>query len=366
MKKIIIDSSKIKKINIDGFAPFDNIEDKNQELETQTIPGDWDLNTSYFENNIIYKSLKDFLFETTTWNKTELYDFLIDSLNNNSPKWGCTSIELIEKRGEYLKNLFNYIKETGNIPNGFYKEDDICVSIDRNGEFIFAKNGTHRMCIAKLLNIKNIPVRVYRIHEDWTNYKLDVENLCQKLWNGRTYQNLPHPDFSEIETMWPDERFEILHKNTEYKNGSLVDIGSLFGNICYQAELEGYTCTAIETDEVYLKVMKKLHSSYNMSYQIVEKSFLDVETNFDIVVAFNIFHHFLKTESLYNSFKQYLNKIKFNEMFIQVHHTSESQMDDAFINLSPEEFVNFVASETNKNNIKYLSEFRERKIYKIF
>lgn len=364
MKKIYINPDKITKTNNLGYGPFDNTTINT--FETEVFSGDWDCHTLDFEDNIVYDSLKKLFLQNVDWSETKLYSFISNNLNTGNILWNCDSEDVIKNRENYLRKLYDHINETKNIPNGHFEEDDILVSINRNGEFLFAKNGTHRLSIAKILGLKRIPVRIYRVHEDWTNYKLDVENLCQKLWNGRTYQNLPHPDFSEIETMWPDERFEILHNNTEYKNGSLVDIGSLFGNICYQAELEGYTCTAIETDEVYLRVMKKLHSSYNMSYQIVEKSFLDVETNFDIVVAFNIFHHFLKTESLYNSFKRYLNKIKFNEMFIQVHHTSENQMNDAFINLSPEEFVNFVASETNKNNIKYLSEFRERKIYKIF
>jgi 2-polyprenyl-3-methyl-5-hydroxy-6-metoxy-1,4-benzoquinol methylase len=191
--------------------------------------------------------------------------------------------------------------------------------------------------------------------------------MCDKLWNGRTYQNLPHPDFTDIQTMWPDVRFDIIKNNTKLTIGStLVDIGSLFGNICYQAELEGFNCTAIETDSKYLNVMKKLHKSYEMNYKIIEDSFFDVEFNFDIIVAFNIFHHFLKTENLYNNLRSYLNSIKFKELFIQVHSTDEPQMESAFLNLTPEEFIDFVKTETNKDEIEYLYELNGRKIYKIY
>ena len=55
-----------------------------------------------------------------------------------------------------------------------------------------------------------------------------------------------------------------------------------------------------------------------------------------LIVAFNIFHHFLKTEDLYNKLRNFLNSIKFKELFIQVHSINESQMKSAFLNLTPE------------------------------
>jgi 2-polyprenyl-3-methyl-5-hydroxy-6-metoxy-1,4-benzoquinol methylase len=367
MKKIIINPSKIKKSNIDGGGPFYNIQDKNSIIETSIEKGDWDINVVDFNELMIYKSLFDFLKNGTPWIETELYNNLLENLNNGNPMWSCSSIELILKRGEYLKDLYNYMKETGEIPKGYYEEDDICVSIDREGGFLFAKNGTHRLCISKILNFKNIPVKVFRVHENWSKYKLEIKEMCDKLWNGRTYQNLPHPDFADIQTMWSDVRFDIIKNNTKLPIGSnLVDIGSLFGNICYQAELEGFNCTAIEIDNRYLNVMKRLHKSYEMNYKIIEESFFDVEFDFDIIVAFNIFHHFLKTENLYNKLRIYLNSIKFKELFIQVHSTDESQMESAFLNLTPEEFIDFVKTETNKNKIEYLYELNGRKIYKIY
>ena len=53
-------------------------------------------------------------------------------------------------------------------------------------------------------------------------------------------------------------------------------------------------------------------------------------------------------------------------MFIQVHNVSENQMNSSFINFSPEDFVEFILSETGKKNIEYLTEISERKIYKIY
>jgi hypothetical protein len=75
---------------------------------------------------------------------------------------------------------------------------------------------------------------------------------------------------------------------------------------------------------------------------------------------------------------------------LSVHSTDESQMESAFLNLTPEEFIDFVKIETNKNEyisikapaqvfcngnnktedlgneIEYLYELNGRKIYKIY
>ena len=51
---------------------------------------------------------------------------------------------------------------------------------------------------------------------------------------------------------------------------------------------------------------------------------------------------------------------------LSVHSTDESQMESAFLNLTPEEFIDFVKTETNKDEIEYLYELNGRKIYKIY
>lgn len=173
MKTLFINPSKIKKSNIDGGGPFYNIEDINSIIETCTENGDWDLNVIDFSELMIYRSLFDFLKNGTPWIETKLYTHLLENLNNGNPMWSCNSIELILKRGEYLKDLYKYMKETGEIPKGYYEEDDICVSIDREGGFLFAKNGTHRLCISKILNFKTIPVKVFRVHENWSKCTLN-------------------------------------------------------------------------------------------------------------------------------------------------------------------------------------------------
>lgn len=388
MKTLTINPFKISRriTNDDPFKGYTIRSSSQPKIETVITDGNWDLEVIDFSTCMVSRSLKEFLIDGKEWENTELYRYIIDQMCIGNPVYGCKSVDSAKKRGIYLKNLYEYIKSTKTVPKGYFynlesgdflldeegqkiefMNDEICVCISREGEFLFANNGNHRLCLAKLANLSSVTVRLYKIHEEWENYKEEIKKFCKDVWGGKSYQNLPHPDLQDFELMWPDRRYSIIKNNTNLTNEStLVDVGSLFGNICYQAELDGFDCTAVEIDKKYLNVMRKLHSSYSMKYKIIEKSFLDIDFDYDIIVALNIFHHFIKTEELYTKFINFLQKIKFKEMYIQTHSTEETQMKTAYKNMSPYEFVELISKETGKNNIIFLEEINERKIYKIF
>ena len=64
--------------------------------------------------------------------------------------------------------------------------------------------------------------------------------------------------------------------------------------------------------------------------------------SYDVVLALNIFHHFLKTEDKYNQLREFLPRLRAREMFLSCHNPSEGQMMRAYRNLSPDEFIEFV------------------------
>ncbi len=373
-KLVIINVDKIKLIAGDVFY---DVKNPNCKVEN----GNWDtVNLIEIEDTIIFKSLKDLFINKKEWNETLLYSFIKNGLETNDYKWNCDTLEKIEQRGKYLINLFNSIKYNGMLTHeesklknlisypGQIENDEIMISFDRNGRALFVQNGSHRLCIAKILGIETIPVKVYRRHEDWECIRDSVFEKCNKFWSGKTYQQLPHPDFDEIETIWSDNRYEIFKSNTNLgQDSTLLDIGSLFGYICYRSELDGYISTACEIDENYLSVMTNLHKAYEMNYKIINSSFLELEVvEYDIIIAFNILHHFLKRIYEFNKLEKFLEKCKFKEMFIQVHEQGEAQMIGAYKDFSPDEFTSFILEKTNKKNCILIGEEMNRKIYKIF
>lgn len=339
--------------------------------------GEWDLQfISPIEDSVIYKSMYDMFVNSKQWGATQLYKIIEKPIINNTSDylWNCSNIPLLNKRGEHLYKLYNSIKENGILKHELVKkpqdifDDEIMIALDRNGRPLSVRNGNHRLAIAKILNVKNIPVKVYRRHELWENTRKSIFGLCDKLWHGKTYHPIPHPDFGEIKYIWSENRYNLFKQNTESKAGDkLLDIGSLFGYMCYRAERDGYNCTACEIDEKYLNVMEKLHDACCLKYNIIKKSFLDLESvEYDVIFAFNILHHFLKTQTHFDRLTSFLKRCKFKELYLQCHDVTESQMINAYKNFTPEEFAKFICESTGKQNYIFIGEESSRKIYKIF
>jgi hypothetical protein len=356
--------------------------------------GEWDtIDIMKIEDFIVYKSIHQLLKENVQWEDTELYKFIVRNLELGNPIWDCRTIEQCKNRGNYILNLRDDIVQTdgllsreevmklktkfktyhvhweGKRGQGKYWENDtVQFVIDRNGKFLFAMNGSHRFSICKILGYKSIPVKVYKRHSEWEEYRKTVFNFCETHWKGKAYHSLPHPDFDELQAIHSDNRYELIKNNTSLKNVKLLDIGSLFGYICYKAEQDGFNCTAVEFNNQYLSIMRKLHAAMEMKYRIFSDSIFNLDDkSHEIVIAFNIFQCFLKTEELYAKLIKLLNELDYKEMFIQFHNKNETQLIGAYKNYSEEEFAKFIINNSkNKTSFEYIGTENSREIYKIY
>jgi len=68
-----------------------------------------------------------------------------------------------------------------------------------------------------------------------------------------------------------------------------------------------------------------------------------------VVLAVNVFHHFLKTKEDYQRLINWLNKLAVNEMFFEPHQYDEPHLKGSFINYREREFVDFVLANTQLN-----------------
>lgn len=342
--------------------------------------GDWDLGKcADFCDTPIYTSLYDLIVNKKDWKETSLYEYIYKNMKEGAPKWGCDTEEKCIKRGEYLLNLYEDIKTVGSVvtrdllkhynlkSRSTYSEYDyIQVAIGRDGQIFFASNGSHRLSIAKILGIPVVPVQVCRRHLEWEKFRNKILEVCSERWGGKTYQKLFHPDLQFITPLHADERYDFVKSNTNLKSGTLLDIGSLFGYNCFRGEMDGFQCSAVETSRTFCNAMLKMKTGLEMNLNIIQKDVLTLENvNYDIIIAFNIFHHFLKTEDVYNRFKILLSSMKYKELFVQFHKTEEAQMKTAFKNYNAEDFAKFLMQSTNKTEYKFITDINGRKLYKI-
>ena len=152
----------------------------------QIINGDWDKkeNLQLFEKHIKYLSYYQHFVQDINWQETPYYKREKERYLNGLVRKEYKSIADLNLKFKYHDKLFDKIKQEGFktqreiiksngtvINYGRRKiirkpDDEITVGISRNGDIIFF-DGRHRLNIAKILNLKKIPIKILVIHPDF-------------------------------------------------------------------------------------------------------------------------------------------------------------------------------------------------------
>lgn len=169
----------------------------------RVVDGDWDKGLEPFEDSIVYKSIKQRFVNNYEWKDTE---YLTKFEDSNSGHEFTNQIKHIEK-------LYTSICENGYITqNELLKKNpmetrdknndaahpllnEIGIYIGREGEFIFRSRGSHRLAIAKVLDIKRVPVQVSVRHKDWQQKRYQIKN-GQK--HELADETITHEDMDDI------------------------------------------------------------------------------------------------------------------------------------------------------------------------
>jgi len=340
----------------------------------EIVGGNWDKRRIKFECLDVFKAFQDRFLYGKSWKNTEFYHRVLKEINEGKVKWRCRSKANLDVRFKQLDFLFYEIKNNGykpqhlvvsnNDPMYFYDEVSVC--IDRDGVLLF-EDGRHRLAIAKLLRIKKIPVQITIRHSKWYEFKQQILDYAKKN-GGKIYHPLTHPDLGDIPSIHGEKRFEKIKQSLPLKEGEILDIGAHWGYFCHKFEEEGFKCYAVENDPNHIYFLKKLKKAENRNFEIIEKSIFEYreKTKFDVVLALNIFHHFLKEKKSYFQLIELLRRLDMNIMFFEPHIFKEPQMRGAYINYTPEEFVKFILKNSCLNKAELIGEAENgRPIYKL-
>ncbi|WP_416305797.1 methyltransferase domain-containing protein [Neptunicella sp. SCSIO 80796] len=318
--------------------------------------GDWDLKAQPFATRILfYPSLQSRIDNNLPWCETPYYLDLLDSVNKGEIRFNCKSEQDILARCEKLEALYKEIRDRGwQQPDG---QDYITINIGRDGQLLFA-DGRHRMSIAKLLGLSKIPVKIAVRHQQWVDFKNEVSTYAKEQ-GGEVYAPLHHIDLSEFKCTHDGERFELVADNISKPASKVLDIGSHWGRACAVLEQRGHECVAVEgniTSFYFLERIKKIegHRFTPVCENIFD--FVSEPKSYDVVLALNIFHHFIKTEELYEKLVTLLSRLDVAQLFLQTHNPQEPQMLGAFKNFEGEEFCQFVVEHSCLNKARWLAE----------
>ena len=337
---------------------FDIYKDKGK-----IVSGQWDKLSRKFNEIDFFISYQDRL-KGIKWEQLPYYQRTLKTIEKGTPKWSCTNKQELDCRCQEWDKLFNDINTSGYKVQSFLRQtDEITINIGRHGDLLF-NNGRHRLTFAKLCNLQVIPVKITVHHSDWMLFKKNILNYAKR--HNNLYAPLTHIDLQDIPSHYDQNRFNIIEKSLG-NHITLLDIGSHWGYFCHKFEDRGLTCTAIENNLVALYYLYKLKRASNKNFTIIFKSVLALPNiKYDIVLALSIFHHFLKSEFLYYKFIAMLKSIDTKEMYFEPHLQTESQMQNAFLNPTPNEFIALILNNSCLKNCKLLGiSNNNRPLYKL-
>ena len=337
---------------------------KSEKMRGKIFDGNWDISDIKISDLDVYKALKKRKFEGSKWQDTDFYKRVLKNIESGDFVYELRSRNDLDKRCEYLDWLYEKIKIEGSVLNhNNYDEntafDEIDVNIGRDGKYLL-QNGIDALSIANTLGIQNIPVRVFVRHKKWWELRKLVISYANHISDHLLYQPIVHPDLADIPYNMPTHNYEMLieaiksHLRTE--GGTMLDIGANIGFFCHKFEDMGYTCYGIEQDPATFEILEKIRIAENKKFVAINKSIFDVEfiktMQFDVVLALNIFHHFLKRKTLYLELIDLLQSLQMNELFFEPHLHQEEYMKDAYVNYTPKEFIEFILKYTHFNQFK--------------
>lgn len=342
----------------------------------KVVGGDWDQpqNLKRFEERTDFCGLYERFIEGKKWEETEYYGREIPKFQNREVVRNCKDVHEFKKhRLEYLDRLFESIKNEGYKPHWELSEEDLWsdgvgasgsevgIAIGRDGQ-LTCVDGRHRLAIAKILDIKEIPAKILVRHPEWVEFKKELLSYT----DGETYHPLTHVDLRDIPSGAGHERFEIIDRNLSVEKGDLLDIGANFGYFCHKFEDKGFQCYAIEKFKKVAYFLERLRDAEGKEFKIFNVDVLEYDDkfDFDVVLALNIFHHLIREKHNFEKFVDFLGRLEFEELFFQAHRPEQPIMKNSYRNFTPEEWVECILEHSEAEDYELLGEVSGRKLFK--
>ena len=170
--------------------------------------GGWDIDVKLLRNKPKHRAVAKRFGEGVDWDETKIYDELLSRIEKHGNADGCKDLHELKQRYADIDKLYNSMKAEGYKREyhdsqppwwGVRDLDYIACHIGRHGEFIFEFGGNHRLAIAKVLQIEQLPVWILARHSEWQEIRDEVYNAeAPDDLSADTKQYLDHPDIRQI------------------------------------------------------------------------------------------------------------------------------------------------------------------------
>jgi len=260
--------------------------------------GDAKREGSRFTESPVFRGLNQHFVDGQAWPETDYYRYASLLISKNRRPWGCRTRADLELRLTSLDKLFQDIQRDGyrtqselhvgaSPPSA---EDEIIVTIDANGQMLL-EDGQHRLAIAKLLNLKSVPVKVAARHSDWCRFRRTLRCYARELPAGRFSTPLLHPDLADLPTEQDDDRYELLRGFLPATRGTVCDLGACWGYFSHRFEQDGLRCYAVEPCPRSYQILDRLRLAENRRFQTAAswQCGYPAQKTFDAILLLNAF-----------------------------------------------------------------------------
>ena len=178
--------------------------------------GDWDQSDECVEDLPVVQALWQRFEDGTDWEDIEFIQHVLEQAERGHVIWrGCASEEDVWEACARVDRLYERIRDQGyrskqelvqqeglspdKYVDGdrFNCYDEVVVDVGRDGQFLFV-DGRHRLAIAKILELEEIPVRISARHEQWQQIRETVAETPRSELSGKVEQHLDHPDLENL------------------------------------------------------------------------------------------------------------------------------------------------------------------------
>lgn len=312
-----------------------------------SLGGDWDSRPRPLAEHPVVRGIHERYREGREWGQTSLFAAATQGFAEGRPLWKF-------RTREDLPRLFSKIDALyASMAAGGYRSqeelgtdrlwDELLVAIDRCGR-IHLIDGAHRLAIAQVLGLGSVPALVGVRHSDWDAFRTEVIQYAEDRGVG-TYQKLDHPDLAVVPYVHGGARWSLIEPHLDPAPGRALDIGANSGLFSFQLARAGYSVTAVERSEKECYILRRLVAAADADIRVIKGSVLDVplQPPYKVVLALNIFHHFLKERHNTEKLERLLGGLGAESLFLETHEPEEPQMRGAYFNPAPEEHARWVA-----------------------
>jgi len=346
------------------------------------LNGNWDQLSFSYNNSSLHQFFIQRFKEGKNWEDTIYYQYLLNSLTNETGNYNDSKKKCDEKFRnidllyyDIKKNGYKTRREYSLFKRGFFKFDikmmldHISVDIGRNGDLL-SVHGKHRLSITKLLDVPKIPIIIIKRHKKWMEFRNNLIFYLINHQDNKRDKIFNHPDLQNIPFKQGEPSLDLLKRNISISKGTLLDLGAKLGYFCHKFEDEGFNCFAAEENKIFLYLMFKLKKLEHKKFKIISESIFDYnknqQLNFDVVLALNTLHHFLKNRDDYLNLKKFLKRLNVKELILETHNPKEFRNKNVYKNYSQEEFVNFILKNSCLNQAKLIKKTKTgRYLYKL-